>query len=153
MPITKTGTSSIWMSLARIAVGIMFLFFAQYKLMHTAFAHGGFESWVRPWYESTSFHFYRPFLGFTLKHQVLFAYATGILELGIGLSMLIGWQVRVFSILGMLFMLNLVLATWYGPPPGSAWWMYLGRELDNIPMLLLFLIFFVHRAGETLGVD
>jgi hypothetical protein len=31
--------------------------------------------------------------------------------------------------------------------------MYLGRELDNIPMLLLFLIFFVHRAGETLGVD
>jgi uncharacterized membrane protein YphA (DoxX/SURF4 family) len=141
------------MSIVRIVVGIFFLFFAQYKLMHTAFAHGGFEGWVRPWYENNSFHFYRPVLGFTLQHPVFFGYATGVVELAIGLSMLIGWQVRAFSSLGILFMLNLVLATWYGPPPGSAWWMYLGRELDNIPLLLLFFIFYVHRAGQTLGFD
>lgn len=152
MAFSKTGTSSIWMGLARIAVGVMFLFFAQYKLMHRDFAHGGFEGWVRPWLENNSFHFYRPVLRLTLKFPVFFGYATGVVELMIGLSMLVGWQVRTFSIVGMLFMLNFVFATWY-LPSGSPAWQYLGHELDHIPLLLLFLIFFVHRAGETLGFD
>lgn len=153
MPFAKTGTSSIWMSIARIAVGVMFLFFAQYKLMHKDFAYSGFEGWVRPWLENTSLHFYRPFLRFTLNHHVIFGYATGVVELFIGISMLVGWQVRIFAVVGALFMLNLTFATWYGPPPGSPWWQYLGRELDNIPLLLLFVVFFAHRAGETLGFD
>jgi uncharacterized membrane protein YphA (DoxX/SURF4 family) len=152
MAFAKTGTSSIWMSVARIAVGVMFLFFAQYKLMHKDFAHGGYEGWVKPWAENSSLYFYRPVLRFTLKHPVFFGYATGAVELLIGVSMLVGWQVRSFSIIGILFMLNLTFATWY-LPVGSPAWQYLGHELDHIPLLLLFLIFFVHRAGETLGFD
>jgi len=54
---------------------------------------------------------------------------------------------------GALFMLNLTLATWYGPPQGSPYWKYLGHELDHIPLLLLFIIFFAHKAGESLGLD
>jgi len=153
MRFAKTGSSSTWMGLVRIAVGVMFLFFAQYKLMHSAFAHGGFESWVKPWAEYKSLHFYRPFLNFTLRHQVFFGYATGVVELLIGLSMLVGWWVRAFSVIGALFMLNLTLATWYTPPQGSPYWMYLGAELDHIPLLLLFILFAAHNAGETLGLD
>lgn len=153
MTVSNTGSSSIWMGLVRIAVGVMFLFFAQYKLMHTAFAHGGYESWVKPWAEQNSLYFYRPFLNFTLRHQVIFAYATGLVELLIGLSMLLGWWVRTFSVVGALFMLNLTVATWYSPPSGSAYWKYLGSELDHIPLLLLFILFIAHNAGQTLGVD
>ncbi|HEY6970965.1 MAG TPA: DoxX family protein [Candidatus Angelobacter sp.] len=153
MRFSNTGTSSVWMGVARIAVGVMFLFFAQYKLLHKDFAHGGFESWVKPWAETNSLHFYRPVLQFTLKHPVFFGYATGVVELLIGLSMLIGWWVRTFSIIGVLYMLNLTFATWYSPPAGSAYWKYLGAELDHIPLLLLFIIFAAHKAGETLGLE
>ena len=153
MAVSNTSSSSIWTGLVRIAVGVMFLFFAQYKLMHTAFAHGGFESWVKPWAEQTSLYFYRPFLNFTLRHQVIFAYATGVMELLIGLSMVLGWWVRTFSAIGALFMLNLTLATWYSPPAGSPYWKYLGSELGNIPLLLLFILFIAHNAGQTLGLD
>lgn len=153
MRFSNTGSSSVWMGLARIAVGVMFLFFAQYKLLHKDFAHGGFEGWVKPWAETNSLHFYRPVLQFTLKHPVFFGYATGVVELLIGLSMLIGWWVRPFSIIGALFMLNLTFATWYSPQPGSPYWKYLGAELDHIPLLLLFIIFAAHKAGETLGLE
>ena len=50
-------------------------------------------------------------------------------------------------------MLNLTFATWYSPPPGSPYWKYLGAELDHIPLLLLFIIFAAHKAGETLGLE
>jgi len=153
MAFSTTGTSSIWMGVARIAVGVMFLFFAQYKLMHKDFAHGGYESWVKPWAENNSLHFYRPVLNFTLKHPVFFGYATGVVELLIGVSMLIGWWVRAFSVVAALFKINLTFATWYGASRGSPCSKYLGSELDHIPLLLMFIIFFAHRAGETLGLD
>lgn len=152
MRFSNTGSSSTWMGLARIAVGVMFLFFAQYKLMHQDFAHGGFQSWVQPWADHDAFHFYRPFLRFTLKHPVFFGYATGVVELLIGLSLLAGKWTKAFSMIGALFMLNLIFATWY-LPPGSAYWKYLGHELDHIPLLLLFIIFWAHDAGKVLGLD
>ena len=42
----NTGSSSVTMAVARIVIGIMFLFFAQYKLMGREFAHGGYEKYV-----------------------------------------------------------------------------------------------------------
>lgn len=107
---------------------------------------------MKPWAENSSFYFYRPVLRFTLRHQVFFGYATGVVELLIGFSMLAGSWVRVFSVIGALFMLNLTFATWY-LPQGSPYWQYLGRQLDHIPLLLLFIIFAAHNAGETLGFD
>jgi uncharacterized membrane protein YphA (DoxX/SURF4 family) len=142
----------LWMSVARIAVGIMFLFFAQYKLIHSEFAHGGYEKYVHSYVDQTAVGFYKPFLNLTLRHPVISGYAVGIAELLIGLSMVLGLWVRVFSIVGGLFMLNLTLCTWQ-LPAGSAAWKYLGNQLGNIPLLLLFVIFFAHQAGRTLGLD
>jgi uncharacterized membrane protein YphA (DoxX/SURF4 family) len=148
----SNGSSSIAMAVARIVVGIMFLFFAQYKLMGRDFAHGGYEHYVTGYQEVTAVSFYKPFLRATLRHPVASGYAVGVAELLIGLSMVLGFWVRPFAIAGALFMLNLLLCTWV-LPHGSAPWKYFGNELDNIGLLLLFVLFFAHNAGQTCGLD
>jgi uncharacterized membrane protein YphA (DoxX/SURF4 family) len=146
------GSASIAMGIARIVVGIMFLFFAQYKLMGNEFAHNGYEHTVRGYEQVTAVPPYKPFLRATLKHPVASGYAVGVAELLIGLSMVLGFWVRPFAIVGALFMLNLLLSTWV-LPQGTALWKYFGNELDNVSLLLLFILFFVHNAGQTLGLD
>ena len=147
-----TGSSSGAMAIARIGVGIMFLFFAEYKLVSTQFAREGYSKWVTGFVQETAVSFYKPFLQFTLHHAMLFAYAVAIIELLIGLSMVVGFRVRLFSIIGVFFMIQLVLATW-NLPSGTPAWRYLGNELEHIPLLLMFIIFYTHSAGETLGLD
>jgi thiosulfate dehydrogenase (quinone) large subunit len=148
----SSGISSMSMALARIVVGIMFLFFAQYKLMGRDFAHGGYAKYVSGYEQVTAVNAYKPFLRATLQHPVASGYAVGVAELLIGLSMLLGFWVRPFAVMGGLFMLNLLLCTWV-LPPGSPPWKYFGNELDNIGLLLLFVLFFAHNAGRTLGLD
>lgn len=140
------------MALARVAVGIMFLFFAEYKLAGTQFAREGFSRWVSGWLQETSVGFYKPFLHWALQHPYISGYGTGIVELLIGLSMVVGFRVRIFSIIGALYMLNLTFATW-NLPAGTPAWRYVGNELDHIPLLLLFLVFLAHDAGKTWGLD
>jgi uncharacterized membrane protein YphA (DoxX/SURF4 family) len=140
------------MAVARIGVGIMFLFFAEYKLASTQFAREGYSHWVTGFVQETAVSFYKPFLQFTLHHAMIFAYAVAIIELLIGLSMLLGFRVRLFSIIAIFFMFQLVLATW-NLPAGTPAWRYLGNELEHIPLLLMFIIFYAHSAGETLGMD
>lgn len=148
----SNGASSTAMAIGRIGVGIMFLFFAEYKLASTQFAREGYSHWVTGFVQETAVSFYRPFLQFTLHHAMFFAYAVAIIELLIGLSMVLGFRVRLFSIVGVFFMLQLVLSTW-NLPAGTPAWRYLGNELEHIPLLLMFIIFYAHSAGETLGLD
>lgn len=148
----NSGSSSVAMAVARIVVGVMFLFFAQYKLMGREFAHGGYEHTVSGYEQVTAVGFYKPFLRATLQHPTASGYAVGAAELLIGLSMVLGFWVRPFAIFGAAFMLNLLLCTWV-LPHGSAPWKYFGNELDNIGLLLLFILFFFHNAGQTLGLD
>ena len=140
------------MAVARIIVGIMFLFFAQYKLMGREFAHGGYEHYVTGYEQVTAVSIYKPFLRATLHYPAASAYAVGVAELLIGLSMVLGFWVRPFAIVGALFMFNLLLSTWV-LPQGVPAWRYFGNELDNIGLLLLFILFFAHNAGQTLGLD
>lgn len=140
------------MAIARIVVGIFFIMFAQYKLLGRDFAHGGYEKYVNGWVQESAVRFYKPFLRATLHYPVASGYAVGVAELLIGISMVIGFAVRPFAIVGALFMLNIALSTW-NLPPGSPVWRYFGNQLENIPLMLLFILFFVHRAGTTLGLD
>jgi uncharacterized membrane protein YphA (DoxX/SURF4 family) len=84
---------------------------------------------------------------------VFFGYLVGLIELAIGVSMLLGLWVRPLSILGALFMINMILCTWWAPGHGVPVWRYFGAELDHIPLLLLFLIFYTADAGTTWGLD
>jgi uncharacterized membrane protein YphA (DoxX/SURF4 family) len=138
----------------RIATGFLFLLFGEYKIAGPAFAHGGFQQYLQGYIQTDAVSFYRPFLAHVvLPHAVFFGYVVGILELWIAVSLLVGLWVRATSVMGALFMLNLALASWWAPGHGVALWRYFGSELDTIPLLFLFLIFFATDAGKTWGLD
>src|SRR5258708_8059709 len=103
----NTGSSSVTMAVARIVVGVMFLFFAQYKLLGRDFAHGGYEKYVTGYVQESAVNAYKPFLRATLKYPVASAYAVAIAVLLIRLSMVLGLWVRPFAMSGALFMSNL----------------------------------------------
>src|SRR5215471_12895438 len=109
---TNEGSSSTAMAVARIVVGIMFIMFAQYKLIHSEFAHGGYQKYVTGYVQESAVRFYKPFLRATLMFPVFSGYAVGVAEMLIGISMVLGFWVRPFAIVGGLFMLNLLLCTW-----------------------------------------
>jgi uncharacterized membrane protein YphA (DoxX/SURF4 family) len=140
----------------RILTSVFFLFFGEYKVVgDAAWTGGGFEHWVRGFLnDGTAVGFYAAFLEkFVLAHPLLCARIVGWGELFIGISLLVGLWVRAASVAGAVHMVSLTLATWYGPGRGAPAWRYLGSELDHLPLLLLFAIFFFGRAGETWGLD
>src|SRR5260370_39115119 len=137
----NTGTSSVFMSVARILVGLMFIMFAQYKLLHKDFAREGYQKYVTGYVQESSVGFYKPFLRATLHYPAASAYAVAVAVLLIGVSMVLGVWVRPFSIVGALFMFNLILATWNLPPETPACRLP-GSPLVTIPLLLLFSFIF-----------
>jgi len=152
MPDQSAATKTI--AITRIAAGFLFLLFGEYKVAGPAFAHVDFQKYLQGFIQNDAVSFYRPFLAhIVLPHAVFFGYVVGILELWIAASLLLGLWVRASSVIGALFMLNLALSTWWSPGHGVALWRYFGSELDTIPLLLLFLIFFATDAGKTWGLD
>jgi uncharacterized membrane protein YphA (DoxX/SURF4 family) len=138
----------------RIATSFFFLLFGEYKLAGPGFAHGAFQGYLHDYIANEAVSFYRPVLsGLVLPHAVVFGYVVGVVEIFIGLSLLLGLWVRPASVLGALYMLNFVLATWWGPGHGAPVWRYFGAELDHLPLLLLFIIFFAADAGRFWGLD
>jgi thiosulfate dehydrogenase [quinone] large subunit len=138
----------------RIAASVFFLLFGEYKVAGPEFAHGGFQSYLQDFIANGAVSFYRPVLSsIILPHAVFFGYVVGIVELFVGLSLLIGLWVRPASVVGILFLVNMVLATWWGPGHGVPVWRYFGAELDHIPLLLLLIVFYAADAGRVWGLD
>ena len=147
-PLQKT------IAIVRIFTAIFFILFGHYKLFTPAFAHGGFEQYLSGFVQTEAVDFYKGFLEIVvLPHPVLFAYVVGLVELVIGICLLLGICVRPASIVGALHMLSLTLATWWAPGHGAPFWRYFGAELDHLPLLFLFVIFFMAKSGETWGLD
>lgn len=138
----------------RIATAVFFLLFGEYKVFGSAFAHGGFQEYLQGWLQQGVVGLYRPVLAdLVLPHAVFFGYFVGVVELFIGICLLLGLWVRVASVVGALHMISLTLATWWEPGHGVPVWRYFGAELDHLPLLFLFLIFYVADAGQTWGLD
>ena len=153
MPTPSTALSKT-IAAVRIATSVFFILFGQYKLFGPSFAHGGFQGYLRGYIETTAVSFYRPVLAnLVLPHAVFLGYVVGAIEMFIGLSLLFGIWVRPASALGVLHMLSLTLATWWDPGHGVPVWRYFGNELDHLPALFLFVIFFVADAGQQWGLD
>jgi len=138
----------------RMATSVFFLLFGEYKVAGPGFAHGGFKLICRTtlrtvWLVSTV-RFWRNWFCRTRCFSV---YVVGLGELLIGISLLVGLWVRPACVLGILFLLNMLLATWWGPGHGVPVWRYFGAELDHLPLLLLFIIFFTADAGRVWGLD
>jgi len=138
----------------RMATSVFFLLFGDYKVAGPEFAHGGFRTYLQDYIANSAVGFYRPVLsGLVLPHAVFFGYVVGIVELAVGISLLIGLWVRPGCILGGLFLLNMLLATWWAPGHGVPVWRYFGNELDHLPLLLLLIVFYAADAGRTWGLD
>jgi uncharacterized membrane protein YphA (DoxX/SURF4 family) len=130
------------------------LLFGEYKVAGPSFAHGGFQNYLHDYIGSSAVSFYRPVLsGIVLPHAVFFGYLVGVIELLIGIALLLGFWVRPACILGILFLLNLTLASWWDVGHGAPVWRYFGSRLDTLPLMLLLIIFLSADAGRVWGMD
>jgi thiosulfate dehydrogenase [quinone] large subunit len=151
---TATSALSRTIAVVRMATSVFFLLFGEYKIAGPGFAHGGFQNYLHDYIANSAVSFYRPVLsGLFLPHAVFFGYVVGVVELLIGISLLLGLWVRPACVLAILFLINMLLATWWGPGHGAPVWQYFGAELDHIPLLLLCIIFFESDAGRVWGLD
>ena len=143
------------LALIRIAAGVIFLLFAEYKIIGSEFVHGGFQKYISTYVDQHQVvNWLRPTLTrYVQPHPFIWARVIAWSELLIGVSLVIGLWVRLSSLAGVVYMLALTLSTWYGPGQGAPAWRYVGNNLDHIPMLMLFLIFMAFGAGDVWGLD
>lgn len=129
----------------RIAVGVFFLIFGEYKVFGTQFTlHGGFQFWINKWLqEGGAYPFMAPVLkNFVLPHATAIAFLTAYSEFAIGLALTLGILVRAASIGGLTFMLTLLFSSDY-PGADAPLWQYFGASLGHSIFALCFVAFLV----------
>lgn len=137
----------------RIAVGCLFLIFAQYKVFSTKFTlGGGFQSWINRFLQDgAAYPFMVPVLNhFVLPHGTPIAFLAAYGELAIGVSLLSGIWVRLASAFGLVYMLTLLLSSNY-PGAGAPLWEYFGAALNHLVLALCFLAFLVSHSDAVLS--
>jgi uncharacterized membrane protein YphA (DoxX/SURF4 family) len=151
--IDGNGRNKKAMAFLRIGVGILFLIFAEYKVFGAQFIwHGGFQFWINRFLNEGAYPFMAPILrGFVLPHGTGIAFLVAYGEFAIGLSLLLGIQVRAASACGILFMLTLLLSSDY-PGADAAFWQYFGASLSHSVFAMCFAAFLVGRADEVWSV-
>src|SRR5215471_16789107 len=138
----------------RIAVGLLFLIFAQYKVFGTQFTlHGGFEFWINRFLQDGgAYPFMAPMLrGFVLPYARIIAFLVAYGELAIGIALTLGIWVRRASAFGLLFMLTLLFSSNY-PGAGAPLWQYFGASLDHSVLALCFVAFLVGESDSVWAV-
>src|SRR5579863_3025044 len=141
------------LAVLRIGVGILFLIFGEYKVFGTQFIwHGGFQFWINRFLNEGVYPFMAPVLrGFVLPHGTAIAFLVAYGELAIGLSLLLGIQVRAASACGIVFMLTLLFSSDY-PGADAAFWQYFGASLSHSVFALCFAAFVMGKADEVWSV-
>jgi uncharacterized membrane protein YphA (DoxX/SURF4 family) len=153
MPMPPRLTNSQAFAGLRIAVGVLFLIFAQYKVFGTQFTlGGGFQYWINLFLKAGAYPFMVGILRhFVLPHATPIAFLVAYGELAIGLSLVSGILVRLASIFGMIFMLTLLFSANY-PGPDVPLWRYFGGSLEHSVFFLCFLAFAVSNPAEALSL-
>jgi thiosulfate dehydrogenase [quinone] large subunit len=137
----------------RIAVGVLFLIFAQYKVFGTQFTlHGGFQYWINRFLAGGAYPWMRPVLtGFVLPHGTAIAFLVAYGELAIAVALILGIMVRPASACGLIYMLALLFSSNY-PGPRAVFWQYFGASLDHSVLALCFLAFVVGDSAAVWSV-
>jgi thiosulfate dehydrogenase [quinone] large subunit len=134
----------------RIAVGIFFLIFGEYKAFNTQFIlGGGFQSSIRGFISQGAYPFMVPLLkSFVLSHSEFIAFLVAYGEFAIGLGLVLELLVRTASLFGLVFMLVLLFSSGY-PGPQAAFWQYFGASLDQWVFALCFAAFALGDADRA----
>jgi uncharacterized membrane protein YphA (DoxX/SURF4 family) len=136
----------------RIAVGLLFLIFAQYKLTSTQFIRHGMASYIGHFIQNGCYPFMRPFLkNIILPHPVFFGAVVAITELLIALSLITGVLVRWASLGGLIMMLLFLFSANY-PGSQAPFWQYFGASLDHNVLALCFLTFLIGKPDAVWAI-
>jgi len=137
----------------RVAVGVLFLIFGEYKVVGTQFTlGGGFQYWINRFLQDGAYPFMVPVLkNFVLAHATPIAFLVAYGELAIGIALVLGVLVRAASVCGLIYMLALLFSANY-PGPHSAFWQYFGASLEHLVLALCFAAFALTRPGELWSV-
>jgi uncharacterized membrane protein YphA (DoxX/SURF4 family) len=146
----RNATVLAWL---RIAVGVLFLIFGEYKVFGTQFTlGGGLQSWINRFLADGAYPFMIHILrNFVLPHGTLIAFLVAYGELAIGLALFLGVLVRTASIFGMVYMLSLLFSSNY-PGAHAPVWQYLGASLDHSVLALCFAAFALGNADRVLSL-
>jgi thiosulfate dehydrogenase [quinone] large subunit len=131
----------------RIAVGILFIIFGEYKVCGVQFTlGGGFQFWIKKFIVEGSYPFMIPVLSkFVLPHSTLLAFLVAYGELAIGVALVLGILVRHASVAGLVYMITLLFSSDY--PGGHApLWKYFGASLSHSVFALCFLSFLLGKS-------
>lgn len=150
---TEPDRNTMVLAMLRIAVGMLFLIFGQYKVFGTQFTlGGGFQSWINQFLAQGAYPFMAPILrDFVLPHGTAIAFLVAYGELAIGLGLVFGILVRMASTCGMLYMLALLFSSNY-PGPYAPFWQYFGAALDHLVLALCFATFAVGEADKVFSL-
>jgi thiosulfate dehydrogenase [quinone] large subunit len=132
--------NAVALTVLRVAVGLLFLIFAEYKVFGTQFTlHGGFQGWIHRFLtDGAAYPFMVPLLQhFVLDHGTAIAFLVAYGELAIGLSLVTGILVRPASLCGVIYMLTLLFSSNY-PGAHAPLWEYFGASLDHSVLALCF---------------
>ena len=153
MPGPRPDRNARALACLRVAVGILFLFFGEYKVFGTEFTlGGGFQHWIQEFIKGGAYPFMVPILsGFVLNHGTAIAFLVAYGELAIGVSLTLGLLVRTASVCGFIYMMTLLFAANY-PGTGAVPWKYLGASLDHLVLALCFAAFAIGKPAEVLSV-
>jgi len=135
----------------RIAIGVLFLIFAEYKVLGTQFTlGGGFQYWINRFIADGAYPFMVPVLkSFVLVHGTAIAFLVAYGELAIGVTLVIGVWVRPASVCGVAYMLGLLFSANY-PGPHAPLWQYFGGSLEHLVPALCFGAFALTRREDIL---
>lgn len=137
----------------RLAVGVLFLFFGEYKVFGTHFTlGGGFQGWINQFLADGAYPFMAPVLrGFVLPFGTPIAFLVAYGELSIGISLVAGLWTRAASICGIVYMLTLLVSSNY-PGPHAAPWQYFGASLNHLVLAFCFGAFAIGRPEAVLTI-
>jgi thiosulfate dehydrogenase [quinone] large subunit len=144
--LARHGTP-LFIALARITIGVLWLFSLRWKLPPTfAPASGrGLLDWMQLMVQHPSFDFYANFVqNIVIPNFTVFAWIVFLGELLVGLGLLTGTLTRVASFFGLLMSINLMIGLL--EVPGEWPWSYVMLGMWQV-------LFFIANAGMVLGID
>ena len=126
----------------RIAVGVLFLIFGEYKVFGSGFTRGGgFQFWINRFLADGAYPFMAPVLrNFVLPHGTAIAFLVAYGEFAIGLALALGIWVRAASVCGFIYMMTQLFSSNY-PGPNAVFWQYFGASLDHSVLAMCFATF------------
>lgn len=126
----------------RVVIGAMWFEGALWKL---PIPSGGFQYWLEQEAQHAAFAFHRELVTMVLLPHLTLVNAVAFLaEMGMAASFILGFGVRFFSLVAMVFAAQLYFGL-YTHPNEWPW--------EFIFIMVIAALFYVHAAGRSLGLD